>query len=264
MRRLSLLVFGLPVLLACGKKEPDVTLAPSASGLAPSMAASSSTVVKYSFDPKGETAIDMPAPDERIKAKTTAAAGTLDVDLANFSNTRGEVKVDLTTLTTFTFPPEKDKDNKAQTEHAHNWLEVGTAAAEDVRQANKWAVFAIRSIDGLSATDASKIAPAKDGAGEVRTVTLTAHGEILVHGRKQSKDAKLEVRLQYAPGAKADSKPSSLVVKTLEPLKVTLAEHDVKPRDTQGKIAQKAFGLLGKKVADVASITFELRATTTS
>ena len=50
-------------------------------------------------------------------------------------------------------------------------------------------------------------------------------------------------------------------IKTKSPMKVKLADHDVKPRDNFGKIATKAFDLLGTKVADVANVSLELRAT---
>ena len=55
------------------------------------------------IDPKGKTTIDMPAPKEHIKAITEAAGGSVDVDLMNVTNTRGEVKIDMTTLSTHTF-----------------------------------------------------------------------------------------------------------------------------------------------------------------
>ena len=44
------------------------------------------------------------------------------------------------------------------------------------------------------------------------------------------------------------------------PLQINLADHDVKPRDTEGILAQKAFSLLGTKVADVANVSVNLLA----
>jgi hypothetical protein len=37
----------------------------------------------------------------------------------------------------------------------------------------RWATYAIRSVDGLSATDLAKVTPTKDGSDDVRTVTST-------------------------------------------------------------------------------------------
>src|SRR4051794_39507753 len=87
--------------VACeGKKD----LAPAASSLAPSKAEpTANKTVKFMIDPKSSTSIDMPAPKEHIKAATDAASGSLDVDLMDLANTRGEVKADLASLSTKTF-----------------------------------------------------------------------------------------------------------------------------------------------------------------
>ena len=237
--------------MACDKKS-DVVLAESASAVQVVAPPPSAKVVPFTIDPASKSSIDMPAPNEHIKADTTAAAGKLDVDLMNVENTRGEVKIDLTTLTTHTFTD--DEKNKGQTNHAHNWLEAGDLVDAQTKEANRYAVFGIQSIDGASAKDVTKVTPTKEGNDEVRTVTLTAHGEFLVHGRKVKKDAALEVRFVGPAGA-----PVRIDVKTTAPFKVLLAEHDVKPRDNFGKLAQKSLSLVSK-VAETADITLDLHA----
>src|SRR2546426_602117 len=79
----------------CSKKEEAAALLPAASSLAPSVAAPTAKVVKYTIDTKGKTSIDMEAPVEHIKADTDTAGGSLDVDLTNLTNTRGAVKIDV-------------------------------------------------------------------------------------------------------------------------------------------------------------------------
>jgi hypothetical protein len=245
---------------ACDDKKPQ-SLAPAASSLAPSTPAPTGKTAKFTIDPKSTTSIDMPAPKEHIKAGTDAATGTLDIDFTNLANTRGEVKADLASLSTKTFG-EAEKD-KTQTGHARTWLEVADGEegklADDVKAANKYAVYAIRGVENLSATDLTKVPATKDGADEVRTVTATTKGELLIHGHKVDREADVEVGFHYAPGAAAD-KPKSVTIKSKKPLRATLAEHDVKPRDGFGKIAKGAFNLLGTKVADVADVTLDLRA----
>jgi len=254
------LVAGSFALGACSKSESSGTaLAESASALASSTASASAMVVKYKLAPDGKTSIDMPAPNEHIKADTSATDGSLDVDLMNITNTRGTVKADLTTLATHTF--DDPSKNSAQTEHAHNWLEVGTLVTPEVMAANKYVVFAIRSVDGASANDVTKIAPTKDGSEDIRTVTLTAHGELLLHGHKTNKDVPLEVKLHYPSGAPADSHPTKIDIAAKSPMQITLADYDVKPRDNFGKLATASFNLLGTKVANTADITFTLTAT---
>jgi hypothetical protein len=246
------------VWLAVGHQEAPVAIAPVSGGLAPSSAAPSSKVVSFVIDPKGKTTIDMPAPKEHIKAITEAAAGHIDVDLMNVASTRGEVKVDLTTLSTHTFGSD---DDASQTKHARNWLEVGDVATPEVRAESRWVVYAIRSIDGASATDVRQITPVTESGEDVRVLTLTARGDLLLHGHKvENREAKLEARLHYPAGAAADSQPSSIELRSNAPLRVTLAEHDVKPRDTFGKLAQRSLGILGTKVATVADVNIDLRA----
>jgi hypothetical protein len=243
------------------KEEPPVPVAPVASTLSASPGSAKS--VKFAIEPSGKTSIDMPAPKEHIQATTEASAGTLDVDLTNLANTRGDVKVDLTTLSTHTF---HNDDDASQTKHARTWLEVGDAASAEDREKNRWVVYAIRSVDAVTpSADVTKIAPTKEGSDDVRVVTLAAKGELLLHGHKvENREAQIEARLHYPPGAAPDSKPTSIEIKSKEPLRITLAEHDVRPRDTFGKIAQGSLGLLGTKVANVADVTLDLKAVPTS
>lgn len=240
------------------KKDSDSkpSLAAAASSVTAAPPPPTAKVVKYAIDAKGKTSIDMPAPKEHIKADTSAAAGSLDVDLLNLANSRGEVKIDLTTLTTHTFD-DTDK-NTSQTTHSRTWLEV--IVDGKTKEENRWAVLAINKIDGLSATDVTKVAPTKEGDDDVRAVTMTVHGDFLLHGHKLAKDAPVTVKFRYPAGAAADSKPTSIEVKTTTPLRITLAEHDVKPRDSFGILAKGALGLLGTKVADVADVSIDLKA----
>lgn len=247
------------LLAGCEDKKPD--LAPVASALASSTPPPGASTKKFAVDGESKTSIEMDAPKEKIKATTTGGTGTLSVDLANLASSRGEVKLDLSTIAMTTFP-EAEK-NASQTLHARTWLEVADGEKgkleEPVKQANRYAVYAIRAIDAASATDITKVAPTKDGADDVRAVTLTTKGELLVHGHKVERDADLEVSFRYDGGAPADQ-PKALWIKTKKPLRVVLAEHDVKPRDGFGKIAKSSFHLLGTKVADNADISLDIRA----
>ena len=169
--------------------------------------------------------------------------------------------MNLSTITTTTFP-EQEK-NASQTLHARTWLEVADGELgkldEKTKETHRYAVYAIRSIENPSATDVTKIAPTKDGSDDVRTVTLTTKGELFVHGHKVEREANVEIAFRYDAGAAAD-KPKAVWIKTKTPLRVVLAEHDVKPRDGFGKIAKSSFHLLGTKVADNADIALDVRA----
>jgi hypothetical protein len=248
-------------LSGCDDKKDGPKLAPSASALASSVLPPSAMGTKFVIDPKSETSLMLEAPDLTIKAKTSAAAGALDIDLKNIASSRGEVKIDLSTIVMSTYGTEKDK---TQTVHARTWLEVADGEEgkldEKVKEQNRYAVYAIRSIENPSATDVTKLAPVKDGADEVRTVTMGTKGDLLVHGHKAiNREGEVEVAFRYDPGAAPD-KPKSITVKSKKPFRVVLAEHDVKPRDGFGKIAKGSFNLLGTKVAENADISLDLRA----
>jgi hypothetical protein len=245
-------------LIACEEKK-NPALLPAASSLASSSPPTTSKISKFAIDPSSTTSLSLEAPKEHIKATTSVAAGTLEVDLFDIANSRGEIKIDLSTLTTKTFA-EANK-NESQTKHARTWLEVadGEEGPLDpkVKETNRWAIYSIRSIENPSAADVTKVALANDQ----RKVTLTTHGDVLLHGRKaEDRTAEVEATFQYDPGAPAD-KPKAVTIKSTKPFRVVLAEHDVKPRDNFGKLAKESFHLLGTKVADNADISLELRAT---
>lgn len=240
-------------------RPPGVTSASSAAASA--SAAPAATLTKFAVDASSKTSISLEAPKEAIKAATTGGTGTLELDLTNLRSSRGEVKMDLSTIVTSSF--EDAKRNASQTTHARTWLEVGDGEDEKLdektKAKNRWAVYAIRAVDQVSEPDVTKVAPTKDGADEVRTVTLTTKGDLTIHGHKVERSAELEAALRYDPGAPAD-KPKAVWVKSKKPFRVVLAEHDVKPRDGFGKIAKGSFHLLGTKVADNADITLDIRA----
>jgi hypothetical protein len=252
------LVVSVPIALssvAC-KKETPVTLAESASAVSAAPPPANAKPVTYAIDAASKTSIDMPGIKEHIVADTDAATGKLDVDLMNLANTRGEVKIDLTTLKTHTF---KDDRDGSQTAHARNWLQVGDVATADEKKTNQYAVFAVQSLTNISGADVSKIAPTKDNGEDIRIVTATAHGDFLVHGHKTVKDVPIEARFHYPAGATADSKPTKIDIKSTAPLHVTLKEHDVHPRDPVGKLTDWTTSLISK-VAETADVTLDLHA----
>lgn len=263
MTRLAITLTAALLAVGCDKKEdskPTTTTSPAATSAAAitpppaaSVAAASANAKSFAVAADGKVSIDMPAPNEHIKASAQKAAGELSIDPTNLAATRGAVKVDLTTLKTFTFG-DAGKDAK-QTDHALNWLEVGSLVTPEEREKNRFIVFTVLGVEGLSATDLTKVAPTKDGADDVRTVSAKVKGEVFLHGKKAARDAEVTVTFR----GPAD-KPTRVDIKTVKPFQVVLADHDVKPRDDVGKIAQKAFNLLGTKVADVAAVSLELSA----
>lgn len=258
---------------ACDKKDeaPAATssppLAASSASLAPATAAPipagalSASVVdpgvtswRFAIDPKGMTHIDMPGVKQHILADTSAAGGAFDLAPHDLAKSRGLVRVDLATLTTHTFG---NDDDASQTKHARTWLEavVDGKTNEEMR----WAEFAIRSVDGLSATDVATVAPRTAGGEDLREITATAHGELRIHGHTVTRDAPVQVILHYPTGAAADSRPTRLEIKSTQPLHVVLKDHDVHPRDPAGTALAWTTQLISK-VAETADVSVDLGA----
>jgi hypothetical protein len=238
---------------ACSKKDDSAQLAPSASALTAS-SADASVTWRYAIDQASTTHVDMPGLKEHIKADTTAAAGTLDVVAKDLTQSRGLVRIDLATFATHTFGSD---DDATQTKHARTWLEV--IVDDKTNEQMRWADFAIRSIDGASATDLTKVAAVKDGADEVRTVAMTVHGDLLVHGHRVQKDGVVDATFRYPAGAPPESRPAKIEIKSKEPVHVVLKELDVRPRDPAGQLLDWTTKLISK-VAETADVTFDLGA----
>ena len=257
MQRPARAVASILLMLAasCSKKDDAAQLAPAAGALTASKSDSPSTAWHYVVDPKSSTHVEMPGIKEHIKGDTTAATGTLDITAKDLAQSRGLVRVDLSTFATHTFG---NGDDATQTKHALTWLEVGVDAkmSEEMR----WADFAIRSIDNASAPDLTKVEPTKDGGDDVRIVTMTVHGDVLIHGHRVQKDGIVAVAFRYPSGAAADSRPAKIEIKSKEPMHVVLKELDVRPRDPAGQLLDWTTKLISK-VAETADVTVDLVAT---
>ncbi|MCC6558334.1 MAG: YceI family protein [Polyangiaceae bacterium] len=233
----------------CGEKEASpgpAGAAPTAASAAPPAPPVSKTLVKLSVDPGSAATFDIKAPVETIKGLVRGFGGELDVELADLTKTRGAVTMDMTTLETHTFGD--DAKDRSQTEHALGWLQIGPASPEEERSKLRLATFTIKDV--VSASPKSVVGM----AGESRSVTLTANGELSLHGRSAARVVELACVFQY----EGDSL-KSVSVKTVKPVPVNLKQHDVQPRDDKGEVAlAKVLELFGKKVAEEASVTLEL------
>lgn len=257
--RIALLTLST-LLLACGG-EP-VKLAEQAEKLtiaAPKSQGALRFVVEATG---GELGFDMDAPIEKIRGRVPPAAlsGEIFVDPSDLAKTTGLVHVDLRELELFQRkadeegkPFGEETKNDTQNQHAREWLEIGADAPADALAKNALIEFSLREIKDLSATDLGKL------TGAERKVTFTATGDFLLHQRKASKSVKLEATFAYAGDATA-SGPTSVRVKSLEPLEIGLDEYDVHPREGFGKLAAKTLQALSPKVAKAAAVHLEFTA----
>ncbi|WP_437740420.1 hypothetical protein WME73_33435 [Sorangium sp. So ce302] len=240
---------------ACQGEQPS--LAPAATELkAPEPKAPAAAT--FAIDRAGsKVELVMDAPQEKIRGRIAgAAAGTLQVDPADVTRTTGLITVDLSTIELFQTAvgddgkPGEEKKSDLQNQHARTWLEISKDTPDDVRAKNEKAQFAIRSISTSGEKDLSKL------SGAERTVTVTASGDLLLHQRQSPRTVELIATFRYE-----GERPASVTVKTAKPFPVGLAEHDVRPREAFGKLAQKTLEVLSPKVAKEAMVTLELTAT---
>ena len=250
-RFLSLLLassLGCAAVIGCENKSNP--LAPPAEKLEASSSESANAEV-WKIERDGEAKFTMVGKVETIVGELTTTRGKLEIDLKDLTRTRGAVEMDLLTLETMTF--EDKAKNKKQTADALTWLEVSERPGnEESRKKHQWAVFAIRSID--------KAVPANIAAlsGDTRSAQITATGDLLLHGRKTSLTVELQAEFDFSGGT-----PQRLEIETKEPMVVNLAAHDVRPRDSVGKLITTLSEALKVKLADDATITFDLDASPT-
>ncbi|MBK7399597.1 MAG: hypothetical protein IPJ34_25900 [Myxococcales bacterium] len=256
MRLRSLLLpmgyaFFLSLPLAACKKD---TPAPIAEQAPPPKTSSSAALEvgesSYVVNADGKASVYIDAPLEKFKGESKRLGGYLRVNPKKLDASSGTLTVSLVEFTTHTFD-DKDK-NETQTEHAHNWFEIG----DDVKTGRpndyenyKEVVFRIDSIE--SATPSADLSQVKEENG-VRTVTLKAKGTLWVHSRPAQKAVTIEVAFKGPAEA-----PTELTFKTKEPMHVSLSAHDVKPRDTTGKFLDGALSVVGKKMDDDAQVSVE-------
>jgi len=250
-------------LIGC-KEKPSAQLAPTASALQAAPAAP--TAAQFSVDSaSSKVTFLMDSPLEKIDGDASGAlSGDLFVDLSDLAKSTALVKVDLQKLVLYQQKRDDEKTAYAarkksdlQNEHARNWLQIvaraGDVTAEQA-EANRWVEFKIDKLEALSLPNVAA------ATGAERKVTATATGEFRLHGRKQTKSAKLELVFTYQ-----GDKAQSIHVKTTEPLNVGLEEFEVNPRDNAGKFVKTLTEALSDnlkgKVAQQAPIVLDFTAT---
>ncbi|MEO8906264.1 MAG: hypothetical protein ABI488_26865 [Polyangiaceae bacterium] len=255
---------GTGLALGSCKDKPQATLAPTASALRAGPAAASAT--QFSVDSaSSKVTFLMDSPLEKIDGDASGGlSGDLFVDLSDLSKSTALVKVDLQKLVLY---QQKRGDEQGaygeraksdlQNTHARNWLQIvardGDVTPEQA-EANRWVEFKIDKLDNASLSNVA------GGSGPERKLTATATGDFRLHGRKQTKSAKLEITVNYQ-----GDRAQSIHVKTVEPLAIGLEEFEVNPRDGAGKFVKSLTEALSSnlkgKVAQQAPLVLDFVAT---
>jgi hypothetical protein len=212
----------------------------------------------FTIEKKGST-IDftMQAPVEKIfGAASNSASGSLHIDLTDLSKSTGLLNVDISGLV---ISQQKRGDEKSdfgekntidtQNQHARAWLEIDDKAPADVRKQNSTVSFSIKTVEKAEPKDVTKLSGAK------RTAKLRISGEFLLHGRKSNKTADVEATFSFD-----GDRCTGVKVTSLKPFTVNLDEHDVRPREFFGKLAQKTLSQLSSKVNKEAEVSVSFSA----
>lgn len=254
-RGLFCALFAVSGLVACKNDKP----APIAEQAPPPASASASAPLavgeaSYVIRADGKVSVGIDAPLEKFKGETKKLGGWFRVRPNKLDASTGTITASLLEFKTMTFD-DKDK-NESQTEHALNWFEVG----DDVKAKRpkdfdnyKEVLFQIDAIESVTPSADLTQVPEKDG---LRTVTMKAKGTLWVHSRPAPKTVLVELAFKGSP-----TMPSEVSFKTKEPVHVSLAAHDVKPRDTAGKFLDGTLSVIGKKLDDDAQVNVEGSAT---
>jgi polyisoprenoid-binding protein YceI len=187
------------------------------------------------------------APLEKIKGVSEEGEGSIALMADDLGKTTGTLKIKLTSLRTETFG-DKGKD-ESQTDHARAWMEVGKESSAETRAKYEYAVF---KLTGVKA-EPKNLADVKEEGG-VRKITVTASGDLTLHGVT----VKREVPLVATFRGPAD-KPTEVSFTTEKPFTISLQEHDIKPRDSVGKFLDGALGKIGKKIDDKVQLSLEAK-----
>ena len=222
--------------------QPEATAKPSPSAEIP--AGSERLVVT-----KGKGAFLIDAPLEKIKGSSEDLKGELVVDAKDLAKTKGKIGVKLSTLKTATFEGDAKK-NDSQTEHARNWMEVGTDAKPETKAKYEWAELVVKSVE----TATPKLADVKEENG-ARVVKAKVTGDLTIHGVTSPKTVNVTATFKGPTDA-----PTSVELKTDQPFAVSMKEHGIMPRDKVGSFLNGALERIGKKIDDAVQVSFEATA----
>jgi hypothetical protein len=231
-----------------GAAQKPKTAAPTATALASSKS-ESKMASAWTLTDTGKATFEMAGKIETIKGTVEKPKGKLEIDLSDLTKTRGTIEIDASTLKTITFG-DAGKDGK-QTEHALTWLEIADNIGNaGVQKKNRYAAFAIRSIESAEPKSLSK-------GGASRSAKIIAKGELLVHGHKSEHTVKLDVSFTFE-----GDKPTKLSMTTSEAITLNLEAHEIRPRDNVGKfIGWAGKNILRDKVSETAKISLSFEAT---
>ena len=252
----QLAIWAAAVAFVACEQKPSKPLAAEAKELAPASAAQGATKLEV-VPGSSNVTFEMEAELERISGRAPSSIqGELFIDQKDVTKSTGLVKVDLFTLT-LAQRKRANKDEQygeertvqKQVKDAHTWLQISDDAPPPEREKYRFVEFKLDEFAEATPKDLTT------ASGGERKLTATVRGDFRLHGRVTKKQVKIEATFKYDGNTL-----KGVHVRTLEPVAVALAEHDVKPRKAFDVLADTTLEALGAKVGKVAQVSFEFDA----
>ena len=194
------------------------------------------------FDVLAESHVRFSVPTRRAKVGGTVplASGKLELDPRDLSRSKASLTFDLTRLSISpdSLPHDLELGGSEPTALALQWLELGAEVSSERRQQYSQARFELSALEDV--TGALDLGSSKPSA----RVTATAVGSLLLHGFRAP--VRTRVSLQPLP-SETPGQPHRLSIRSLEPVVLSLAVHDIAARSAAG-VGDAA---LTARVADV-------------
>lgn len=255
------------LLLGSCKTKEEAAPAPTAPWAAPRPAGSVSEdparaplLTRYRVLPSSTVRARVPGKEAEPSGVFRVVKGALEVDVRELENTRGVVEIDLGSILMRGDDANAERD---YTQRARNWLNLGDARPDAELERLRMARLTVQKVHGLSAPAAhlgQKLAPdtANPGSGERRRVSLSALVRLELNDRRVTREANLVAEFDYSAPATPGALPTRIRVATTRFVEVPLVEHDVRPRDSRGRLVSSDLELLGKLVGNTARVEAEL------
>jgi hypothetical protein len=195
---------------------------------------------------------------QHIEGKAPEAlSGSLSINLDELEQSNGALLVDLQKLEisqrTRTNPSEAYSEPVVrflQNQHMRARFDISKFNTEEERSRNRYAEFRIVSVQAQGPTKGPL-----SMKGRERTMRVVVSGILALHGHESRHSFGADATFTF-DGPQC----TALSVKNLEPLRVSLAQHSIRPRTGLGIVSTMALGKEKDHVATHALVSFVVHA----
>jgi polyisoprenoid-binding protein YceI len=241
------LIVALALVPACERKPKRVLRtepwpAPLVASARPGPSASApGGRVRYRIE-RAKVRVELPARRAKPSGALTEVTGSIELDPVRLENTRAHLQADLLSLS---LDGENGDTDSGLVARALTWLELSSEREADARERERYATLEITAFEPVALPS---------DAEARRSSQVVAHGELTLHRFRVPVSLELQVELGGRDGGATDT----LTIRTRRPLIVSLAAHDILPRDSRGNVLTQELATLGRDVGRDARISAEL------